>query len=252
VTDRPPSSDDPHERARQWFAAAAATRTRDYGMPPGSWAFAFTVGPIDSKQPAASFALVPADPDERTTFRVDSALFEGITGHDLQLFGRLVDPRSTPDGPYWRVTPDDGSPPIILELWEMRALKPGTPCFAQRTWIPDVGEHASIEFSAQDFTQADVVAAIPAVRWLRAFDVVSAQGGGRIQGSYDYETHDDYAPAIYAHIYDIPERNRRVKEAKPATIANWLGTSVSSLYRYKARFSIGIRDIRRRRVSRPN
>jgi hypothetical protein len=78
------------------------------------------------------------------------------------------------------------------------------------------------------------------------------RGGHRQAGSYAIENDEDYARLIYERIYDNPARNRRVKDALSSTIASWLSISESSIDRYRVRFGIGIRDIRRHRVTRPN
>jgi hypothetical protein len=76
--------------------------------------------------------------------------------------------------------------------------------------------------------------------------------GHRPSGSYDIESAEDYARLIYERIYDKPDRLRKLEGALTRTVGEWLGLSESSLDRYRVRFGIGIRDIRRRRVPRPN
>jgi hypothetical protein len=170
----PPS---PSPAAYRVFAEQAAERMRDFGMPANSkWAFVFTPDPIDRSRPETAVALVTADPAERTVFRVDTTPYKGIAGRTLQLFGRLVDPESTLDGPHWKLLPDDASPQIAVEVWEMRTFKHGAPCLAERTWLPGVGEHATIHFLSDDWTDADVNAAARAARWLRDFKANIGRG----------------------------------------------------------------------------
>jgi len=189
----------------------------------------------------------------RTPFAWDSQ----YDGYYFELFGLVLAPQTDaskfPPEILWPMTidrgPEFGAPQLaVLALRCARVMKLGVPIFGRAEWRPD---YTRVEYSYVGVTPGAKNDTRVAEDGLRLLQGMRLNEGGRPEGSYDYESDEDYARAIHERIYDRPDRNRALEGAATATVACWLGISESGLTRYKGRFNIGIRDIRRRRVPRP-
>ena len=139
---------------------------------------------------------------------------------------------------------------LSLFVFSQRLWLPPSPAYAEKYWHPTLGvrrRYGGVE-GASNADVSHLSRCFEMFDDLKHFQV----GGGRPAGSYDYTNADEYRRAIHADIYDVPDRARHLERAKPDVIAGWLGISESSMKRYGSRFGISPRDIKRRRVDRPN
>lgn len=184
----------PEERPEyRQLAEHATNRMASFGMPPGvRWAFIFTPDPIDARQPITPTALVAGSPAHIEALGIptrgggaqDLAEIDGYAGQDIagldgykiEFFGRLLNSLPANGGPAWTLVLDDGSPQIVVELWQMRALIPGASCFAESTWNPVNGQHHSIHFTGDAWPDTDVIAAKRGLEWPREFKKMSRRG----------------------------------------------------------------------------
>jgi hypothetical protein len=187
---------------------------------------------------------------------IPSRSFAGWSAYHLQLFGGTADAvPPAPIRPYLTLptlTMGDNLLQLrehILEIWYARLFIPEQIAQSESIWSPKQGFRNVITAAGPAWQGKPLAAAGHALALIQAFE---RHPGGRPEGSFGYESDDDYARAIHKHVYDVPDRLRHLERAKPETIAGWLGISVSSMDRYRSRFGIGVRDIRRRRVPRPN
>jgi len=211
------------------------------------WITVQTEGPVRKAEPTK--LRVTGHPRIREFVDPDGQ-FNNWDGYWVVLIGEAVTEPAA-GASWWRFEGETET--VTLEIHLIRAGLPGAPAFAEVLVEPgrDISKRIVLADGIEHLPgKAQDEAALTAMKAWRAIE-----GFLRVRrpaGSYDYENEEEYARAIWSEIYDKPDRARALDRASEDVIAGWLGISAPGLPRYRARFGIGIRDIRRRRVRRPN
>jgi hypothetical protein len=142
---------------------------------------------------------------------------------------------------------------VTVQLRLQRAMYAAAPrVVAELHWWPALGTagvqpHYRIDpsYTAQDEQAARRGHAL--LHQMRLADL-RAKGGRPEGSSKKYPTAEAYREGIRRHIYDVPDRARKLKDAPPWRVAKWLDISESLMYRRNGDYDIDLAAIRERRI----
>jgi hypothetical protein len=234
----------------------------DVGIAPADrWVWAVTERPESDGMPLRGTLAVPMHIVGRQgiypfRFSTPYPWDERHSGYRIELFGEQItsedQARSCSREALWPMTVEEGPSPegpatLGVAVRRYRVFHRSDRVFGRGDWRPG---WPAVEWSYGGVTPGEANSTEAADRGLRILCELPLSG--RPAGTLAYESAEKYAELIYREIYDHRDRSRAVDRASPATIAGWLGISEATMDRYRKKFGIGVRDIRRKSVKRPS